>query len=383
MLANAIKELTAILGKNNVKKELEDRICYSYDATDMTALPGVVVFPTSSEEVSGVLKVASRYRIPVTTRGAGTNLVGGTIPIPDTIVLSTQLMNQVLEIDEENLIAVVQPGLITRDLHRAVEERGLFYPPDPASLNMSTIGGNVAENAGGPRGFKYGVTKDYLLGLTVVLIDGRIIHVGGKTIKNVSGYNLTQLFAGSEGTLGVITEIIVRLIPLPESKQTLLAFYDEVDQATETVTAIIRKKVVPTTLEFIDHDLVNLIEACNHVGFPTDIAAVLLLEVDGSKESVAVEAEKVKRICLDQGARSVRVATTDEEVEKFWQGRRNAFGVLSQSFTTVYAEDATVPRNRVPFMIRKMKEIGAKYHVGGADLGPLGRRQLAPQHLYQ
>src|SRR5665648_246215 len=266
-----IYEMIQVLGKDRVKQEQEDLICYSYDSTNMIETPGLVVFPKTTEEVSSVLKIATHWRIPVTTRGGGTNLVGGTVPQRGSIVLSTQLFNQLIEVDEENFLAVVEPGLITRDLHRAVEAKGLFYPPDPASLNMSTIGGNVAENAGGPRGFKYGVTRDYLLGLTIVLMDGRVIKAGGRTIKNVSGYDLTRFFAGSEGTLGVITQITVRLIPLPEYKKTMLVLFDELDQAAETVSAIIRGKVVPTTLELMDHEIIDLIEQRDPVGFPRDV----------------------------------------------------------------------------------------------------------------
>src|SRR5665648_387265 len=254
--------MVQVLGKDRVKQELEDLICYSYDSTNLIEMPGVVVFPKTTEEVSSVLKIATQWRVPVTTRGGGTNLVGGTVPQEGTIVLSTQLFNQIIEVDDENFLAVVEPGLITRDLHRAVEAKGLFYPPDPASLNMSTIGGNVAENAGGPRGFKYGVTRDYLLGLTVVLMDGRIIKAGGRTIKNVSGYDLTRFFAGSEG------------------------------------------KLVPTTLELIDHELIELIEQRDPVGFPRDVGAARLFEVDGGETEVQAQIVKIERICLNQGARS-------------------------------------------------------------------------------
>jgi len=373
-----ILEMVQVLGKDRVKQELEDLICYSYDSTNLIEMPGVVVFPKTTEEVSSVLKIATQWRVPVTTRGGGTNLVGGTVPQEGTIVLSTQLFNQIIEVDDENFLAVVEPGLITRDLHRAVEAKGLFYPPDPASLNMSTIGGNVAENAGGPRGFKYGVTRDYLLGLTIVLMDGRIIKAGGRTIKNVSGYDLTRFFAGSEGTLGVITQITVRLIPLPEYKKTMLVLFDELDQAAETVSAIIRGKVVPTTLELMDHEIIDLIEQRDPVGFPRDVGAAMLFEVDGAEGEVQVQIEKIERICLSQGARSVKVAANQEDADNLWRGRRNAFGVMAQSFTNVYPEDATVPRNKVPEMIRRMKEIGKKYKVGMLILGHMGDGNLHP-----
>ncbi|MHB1653987.1 MAG: FAD-binding oxidoreductase [Desulfitobacteriaceae bacterium] len=361
-----------------MKTEIEDLVCYSYDATNLIELPGAVVFPQTTAEISEILKIASRRRIPVTTRGGGTNLVGGTVPLKGSLVLSTQLFNRIVEVNEADRYAVVEPGVITRDLHRAVEAKGLFYPPDPAALNMSTMGGNVGENAGGPRGFKYGVTRDYLLGLTVVLMDGRVIKVGGKTLYDNNGYDFTRLFTGSEGTLGVITEIIVRLIPLPESKKTMLALFTEIDQAAEAVAAIIEHKVVPTTLELMSREIIELIEKRDPAGYPQDVGAALLLEVDGASADLGAQIAKIQSVCLERGATSFKVAADQDEAEKLWKGRRNAFGLLAQSFTTVYPEDATVPRNRVPEMVRRMKEIGDKYGVGMLILGHMGDGNLHP-----
>lgn len=373
-----IEEMVRVLGRERVKVELEDLICYSYDAANYSEIPGVVVFPKTTEEVAEILKIATKSRIPVTARGSGTNLVGGSVPEKGTIVLSTQLFNRILEIDEDNLIAVVEPGVITGELHRSVEEKGLFYPPDPAALNMSTLGGNVAENAGGPRGFKYGVTRDYLLGLTVVLVDGRVVKVGGRTMKNVSGYDLTRLFAGSEGTLGVITEIVVRLIPLPESKRTMLVLFDQLEQAAHVVTSIIKNKIVPTTLELMDNEIIELIEQRDPAGYPQGAGAALLIEVDGTTTEVQLLIQKVSDICLAGAAKDIKLAANQAEADNLWKGRRNAFGLMAQSFTTVYPEDATVPRNRVPEMVKRMKEIGEKHNVAIIVLGHMGDGNLHP-----
>ncbi|MDI6812025.1 MAG: FAD-linked oxidase C-terminal domain-containing protein [Desulfitobacteriaceae bacterium] len=366
------------MDKERVKFAPEDLVCYSYDATNFIELPGVIVFPKTTAEVSQVLQIAKRWQIPVTTRGGGTNLVGGTVPTKDSLVLSTQLFNQIVEINEEQMYAVVEPGLITRDLHRAVEARGLFYPPDPAALNMSTMGGNVGENAGGPRGFKYGVTRDYLLGLTVVLMDGRVVKVGGKSLRDQCGYDFTRLFAASEGTLGVITEIIVRLIPLPEAKQTMLALFSQLEQAAEAVAAIIKHMVVPTTLELMSKEIIELIERRDPVGYPQDVGAALLLEVDGAKVDLQEQIEKIQKVCLDEGATSFKLAADQADADRLWLGRRNAFGLMAQSFSTVYPEDATVPRNKVPEMVRRMREIGERNQIGMLILGHMGDGNLHP-----
>lgn len=373
-----IDELISVLDKERVKFEPEDLICYSYDATNFIELPGVVVFPKTTAEVSQVLQVARRRQIPVTTRGGGTNLVGGTVPLKDSMVLSTQLFNKIIEINEEEMYAVVEPGLITRDLHRAVEAKGLFYPPDPAALNMSTMGGNVGENAGGPRGFKYGVTRDYLLGLTVVLMDGRVLKVGGKSLRDQCGYDFTRLFAASEGTLGIITEIVVRLIPLPEAKQTMLALFNRMEQAAQAVAAIIKHKVVPTTLELMSREIIELIEKRDPVGYPQDVGAALLLEIDGARADLEDQIEKIQKVCLEEGATSFKLAANQTEADNLWRGRRNAFGLMAQSFTTVYPEDATVPRNKVPEMVKRMQEIGERNQIGMLILGHMGDGNLHP-----
>ncbi len=375
---NFLTELRKIVGEDYVLSSPEDLVCYSYDAVTTTHLPDVVVFPASAEEVSAVLKVANGKGIPVVPRGGGTNICGASVPIKGGIVLAMNRMNKILEIDTENLVAVVQPGVVTGEFQRSVEAHGLFFPPDPQALNMSTIGGNVATNAGGPRGFKYGVTRDYVLGMQVVLADGRVMRVGGKTIKNVTGYDLTKLFTGSEGTLGVFTELTLRLIPLPEDKRTLLAIFDALPDGARAVSAIIKAKIIPTTLELMDQEAMQLIEASRPCGLPTDAASAILIEVDGSPVDVPVQIKKVAEVCAGCGAREVRVAATEEEAAQLWASRKAAFAAMARSTPTVMTEDITVPRNLLPVMVEKIKQIARKYQLRIPILGHTGDGNLHP-----
>ncbi|MHB1406174.1 MAG: FAD-binding oxidoreductase, partial [Desulfitobacteriaceae bacterium] len=294
----------------------------------------------------------------------------------DCIILVLKRLNKILELDRKNLIAVVEPGVVTGQLQNEVERVGLFYPPDPASLAVSTMGGNVAECAGGPRGVKYGVTRDYVIGLEVVLPTGEVINTGGRTIKNVTGYDMTKLFTGSEGTLGVITKIIVKLIPLPEAKNTMLAVFSEIDQASETVSEIIARGVVPTTLELLDNIYIRNIEEYAKVGLPIDAEAVLLIEVDGDKEILAKQIGKIEEICQRLGAVQIRIAQTKEEAEELWRARRSAFPAVSRVRPTIIGEDLTVPRSSIPAMVRQIREIAAKYNVMIAVLGHAGDGNL-------
>ncbi|MFH2075280.1 MAG: FAD-binding protein, partial [Pseudomonadota bacterium] len=282
MLDQAVKkELKNLVGEGRYFDNPEDLLLYSYDAFTIPGLPEAVLLPVSTEEVSRIMKVATRERIPVTARGAGTNLAGGSVPTRGGIVLVFTKMNRILEINKENRIAVLQPGVINMEFQTELAKQGLYYPPDPGSMAISTIGGNVAENAGGMRAVKYGVTRDYLLGLEVVLASGEILRTGGKVLKNVTGYNLTQLFCGSEGTLGLITEITVKLIPLPETKRTLQAAYRKMSDAGKTVSRVLDAGILPVALEIIDKVSINMIEDFMHLGLPRDAEALLLIEVDG------------------------------------------------------------------------------------------------------
>ena len=291
MLSQAVKnELKAIVGEGRYFDNQEDLLMYSYDAFMVKGVPEAVLLPVSTEEVSKIMKVASRERIPVTPRGAGTNLTGGSVPTRGGIVLSFTKMNKILKIDKENRIAVLQPGVINMEFQKELAKHGIYYPPDPGSMAVTTMGGNVAENAGGPRAVKYGVTNNFLLGLEVVLASGKVMRTGGQTIKNVTGYSLTQLFCGSEGTLGLITEITVKLIPLPEAKRTLQAAYKNLSDAGKTVSKVFEIGILPVALEILDKVFINIIEDYMHMGLPREAEALLLIEVDGPEAAVVPQA---------------------------------------------------------------------------------------------
>ena len=373
-----ITGLCKIAGRENVLVEPEDLVAYSYDGTHLSFRPEAVIVPGTTEEISQIMKLAQREKIPVVARGGGTNVSGGSLAVHGGMVIALHRLNRIIEMNTENLTAVVEAGVITSDFHRAVEKEGLFFPPDPSSQGISTLGGNAAENAGGPRGLKYGVTRDYILGLEVVLADGTILKTGSKTIKNVSGYDLTRLFVGSEGTLGIITKLTIRLIPFPEAQKTLLAVYDNLDDGAETVSAIIREKIVPTTLELMDRDLVEAIENFKPSGLPLDADVVILIEVDGSQAEVERQIEKVAEICTRYGAREIKIAKTQEESDRLWSGRRSGMGAMAAKCTTLISEDATIPRNKIPEFVRRIKKISAKYDVTILVLGHAGDGNLHP-----
>ncbi|HVN98059.1 MAG TPA: FAD-linked oxidase C-terminal domain-containing protein [Syntrophorhabdaceae bacterium] len=368
-----IDEIIKIVGRQNVLSSLEDRKCYAYDGRTDGVIPDLVVFPSSAEEVSAILKLANRHLFPVIPRGQGTGLTGGSIPTAASgVVLVFTKMNRILEIDTNNLVAVVEPGVINFHLQQEAAKYGLFYPPDPASYKYSSIGGNVAECAGGPNSLKYGVTRDYVLGLEVVKPTGEILDVGVRTMKGVVGYDMTRLFVGSEGTLGVITKITLKLIPLPESKATILALFQEVEDAAQAVSAIIAAKVIPSTIEFMDRASVWCSEQASPMGLPQGIGGLLLIEVDGDKDSILPQVNKVKRIVTEN--RAVRCDVTDDplEAERLWQARR----VLSQALYNInpvkIAEDVVVPRSHIPALIRALESIGKKYAIPVLSFGHAG-----------
>lgn len=373
------QRLESIVGNENLLTEEEDLLVYSYDASFPESRPDVVVFPQSTEEVSRIMSLASDEGVSVVTRGAGTGLSGGSVPLGGGIVLGTGKMNRILNIDANNLVTQVEPGLVNAHLQAAVAPYGLFYPPDPASMKVCTLGGNVAEDAGGPKCLKYGVTRNYVLGLEVVLSDGDVIHTGGQVIKNTTGYDLTSLFVGSEGTLGVITGITLRLMPLPEGTRTMLVLFDSLDAASRTVSAIIAAGVIPTALEMMDNLLIRCAEDFVHVGLPKDAAAMLLIEVDGSNEALDPQVETIERICRKEGAREVRVATSAEEVDQLWLARRTVIGATARVRPTVILQDVTVPRSQLPTMVARIVEISERYdmpigvlaHAGDGNLHPI------------
>ncbi|MGA7562231.1 MAG: FAD-linked oxidase C-terminal domain-containing protein [Desulfobaccales bacterium] len=377
-----IQELQQILGREQVMVSEADRLTYAYDAAVLEpVLPALVVRPRSPEDLGRVVRLCNDHGLPLTVRGAGTNLSGGTIPHTGGVVVLTNALNQILEINEADQYAVVQPGVVTAKLAAAVEAKGLFYPPDPGSMAVSTLGGNVAENAGGLRGLKYGVTLDYVMGLEFFAAAGDLVKTGSRTVKCVTGYNLTGLLVGSEGTLGVISEIILKLIPLPQDRRAMLATFDRVDQASETVAAIISHRIVPATLEFLDNFTIRTVEDYSHVGLPVDAAALLLIEVDGHPAVVAEEAEQVEALCRKLGATQVHTAQDAAERDRVWAARRAALSALAKLKPTVVLEDATVPRSQIPAMIRAIEEIGRKFELPIGTFGHAGDGNLHPTIL--
>lgn len=378
---NIFKKLKKIVGSSNILTEYEDRYCYSYDATAIGEdlyLPEVVILVENKEQISEILKIANENTIPIIARGAGTNLVGGCIPLKGGIVVHTSKMNKILEIDKNNLQCRVQCGVVVEKLQQEVEKQGLFYPPDPASLKVSTIGGSIAQSSGGPRGFKYGTTKDYILGLEVVLADGTIIKTGGKTVKNVTGYNLTQLLTGSEGTLGIITEATLRLIPKPAERQVLLVCFDTFTKAVDAVTGIISARITPSTLDIMDKNTMQTIEKFHKTGLPTEMDAVLILEVDGFKESVKVQTEQIIDICKKLGSKNIKASQNYQEAEEIWFARRSAFGAVARLSPNVLTEDAVVPRDKIPEMVNEIRRIADKYSLTVCIMGHIGDGNIHP-----
>lgn len=367
-----IEKLKQIVGADNTSTERQDLLCYGYDATQMEFLPDVVVHPADAEEVSQVLKLANDEKIRVFPRGAGSGFSGGALPKGGGIVLVTTRMNRIIRIDTENLVAEVEPGVVTEQFQVAVEKLGLFYPPDPASLKFSTLGGNVAENAGGPRCVKYGVTRDFVMGLEVVLPTGEIIRTGGETYKGVVGYDLTRLLCGSEGTLGVITRIIFKLLPLPEAKKTMLTIFDSIDGAARAVSTIIGNKIIPTTLEFMDYSTLLCVEKRFNLGIPESGRAVLIIEVDGDRELIEKQAARIQELVKPLGLVACKVAKDAAESEALWKVRRLVSPSLRDVNPDKFNEDIVVPRSKVPDVIRSIDRIQQRYDIPIVNFGHAG-----------
>lgn len=371
-----------IVGKENVVTDNASLLAYSYDATARyQAMPDAMVAPRTTLEVASVVELCNTYHIPIVPRGSGTNLCAGTTPTQGGIVLTFKHMNKILEIDEENLTMTVQAGVYTKDIFEAAQEVGLFYPPDPGSMHISQIGGNISENSGGLRGLKYGVTRDYVLGLEVVLPNGEIIETGGKLAKDVAGYDLTRLYVGSEGTLGVITKAILKLIPPPETKKTMLALYHNLEAAAETVSAIIANRIIPATLEFLDQATVEVVEDFAKIGLPTEAKAILLIEQDGAAEVVDRDMEKIEQLCRKNHAFDVQLARDAKHAEQLATARRTALSALSRLKPTTILEDATVPRSEIANMVKSISEIADKYGVTICTFGHAGDGNLHPTCL--
>lgn len=382
MISNAVKnELKRISGDANVLLAREELLCYAYDATNARGLPDAVVFPAGPEEISLILKMANAEDFAVVPRGAGTGFSGGSVPVEGGVVVSTERMNRVLEIDTENLTAVVEPGVVLWEFQQQAERLGLFYPPDPSSLRFSTIGGNIAECAGGPRAVKYGVTRDYVLGLEVVLPTGEIINTGVRTAKGVVGYDLTRLLVGSEGTLGFVTKAVLRLLPLPQAQRTMLALFPDIRGAARAVSAVIRGKVVPSTLEIMDSVSIRCVEEYAKVGLPL-VDALLLIELDGATEAIAAEAEAVRRICMECGASEFREASGKDEVKDLWKARRAISASLYRVRPNKINEDVVVPRSRIPELVDGLKGLSERRGLLIAGFGHAGDGNIHVNVMY-
>jgi glycolate oxidase len=384
MLEKAIVErLAGMVGKDGVLDSRQDLVAYSYDGTFAEHEPEVVVLPRTTEQVSRVVALAESEHIPVVTRGMGSGLAAASVPFNGGIALVMTRMNQLLEIDEQNAIAHVEAGMVTADLQAAVEKRGLFYPPDPSSIRHSTIGGNIACNAGGPRCLKYGVTGDYVLGLTVVLADGRVLRTGRKVIKDVVGYDLSALFTGSEGTLGVITAALLKLIAKPRFARTALVEFEALADASCAVNAILSSGIIPATLEIMDETAIACIEEAMHLGLPLDVEAILLVETDGSDEATVVsEIEAAARISRESGARQVKVAKDEAERASLWKARRSVSPSLARKAPNKLGEDITVPRSAIPEAVRRLKAISAEFGLPIVIFGHAGDGNLHPNILF-
>ncbi|MFW5488124.1 MAG: FAD-binding oxidoreductase [Desulfovibrio sp.] len=377
-----IKDFEAIVGKGNVMADEADVHSYSYDSAVLDPVhPAMAVRPTSTEQLGRVVAVCFEHGLPMTVRGAGSNLSGGTIPKKGGIVILTNALTKILEINEADMYARVEPGVVTAKFATEVAKRGLFYPPDPGSQAVSTLGGNVAENAGGLRGLKYGVTKDYVMGVDFFDSCGQLVKAGSRTVKCVTGYNLGALMVASEGTLGVFSEITLKLIPPAQSACSMMAVFDDVIHATESVAAIIAAKIVPATLELMDNFTIRTVENFRKAGLPTEAEALLLIEVDGHPAQVEQDAKVVEEICKANHAQSVDVAQNAAQRDKVWQARRDALPALANLKPTCVLEDATVPRSKIPAMMAAIKDIAKRFDLTIGTFGHAGDGNLHPTIL--
>jgi glycolate oxidase len=377
-----ISELQKIVGKDNVLTAPEAMKAYSYDGTtSWIHEPDVVVFPTTTDEVSRIMKLANAEKVPVTPRGGGTNVSGGSVPWHGGIVMVMTRFNKIVKVDKENLTATVEPGVVLQDLTLRLMKDGLFFPPDPQSFLGATMGGIISENAGGPACVKYGVTKQYILGIEVVLPTGEVIHLGGRTLKNVVGYDLLHIFISAEGTLGVITSAELKLNPLPQARQTLCVVYDDVAVAGEGVFRVLENGVIPCKIEMVDNWVINRIEEMMPIGLPKDADACLFFEVDGIPEVVEKEAQKIAEITKKYGAKEARIAKDADDANKYWMARRAGFAAVFGKAKQVFAEDVTVPRGNIPKFVNRIKELAKKYDVEIVVLGHAGDGNLHPAAL--
>ncbi len=370
--AKTYKKLEKITGKNRCSQKSEDCICYSYDAITKDCMPDAVVFPENVDEISKILKLANEENFFVIPRGSGTGTTGGSLPVKGGVVLVLTGLNRIVEIDTDNYIAVVEPGVITGDFHKAVEAKGLFYPPDPSSSAFSTLGGNIAECAGGPKAVKYGVTKDYILGLEAVLPTGEIIKTGVRTAKGVVGYDLTKLITGSEGTLAVITSVTIKLIPLPETIRTMTAVFSDIRDAAVSVTKIMKSGIVPRAVEYLDNASIVCAESYAKMGLPVEAGAMLIIEADGKEPEADIAIKQLGEICKSNGASEIKIATDKAETIKLWDTRKAVSPALYMYGPDKINEDIVVPRNKIPLIVKKIEALKKKTGLTMVSFGHAG-----------
>jgi len=377
-----IKKLREIVGAGNLLDSQESRLAYSYDSSPISPkLPSAVIRPTTPDQISKIVQLANVEKFSIVPRGSGTGLSGGTIPPESSIVLLTSHWNRIIEIDRENLSVWVEPGVITANLQQSVEKLGFIYPPDPGSASISTIGGNVAENAGGLRGLKYGVTKNYVLGMEVVLPTGEILRTGGKSVKDVAGYNLKDVLTGSEGTLGIFTKLLLKIIPKPDTSRTFLAFFPSMDDAAKTVSAVISAKITPSMMEILDNTTIRCVEDYTHIGLPVETAAILLIEVDGKLAVVNDDALLINEICRNRNATTIKIAQDEREALKLKAARRSAYASLARATPTTLTEDVAVPRSEIARLVERIREAGRKNDVRIGTFGHAGDGNLHPNYM--
>ncbi len=378
MTSAHIKEVMSIVKTGRVLTDESDRFSYSFDGSFGTYLPDVVIQTKSVEELVALVKFSNRERIPVYPRGQSTCLSGGPLPVKGGMVFDLSVMNDLLEISEEDLVAVVSPGVLTADIHKAAEKKGLLYPPDPSSSHVSTIGGNMAENSGGPRGLKYGVTKDYVIGLELITPEGEIIKTGGRTVKNVTGYDLTKLIVGSEGTLGIITKAVLRLLPKPPASETVMAVFNNLVDAGSAISKILSAGILPAKMELMDQASIAAVENYEPLGLPVDAEAIILLELDGHPAALKDEVKQAAELCKSVGARDIRIPQNAVERAEVWRARKLVSPAIVRIKPTKISEDATVPRSKIPQMCERLQQIRDKYNVHLVVFGHAGDGNLHP-----
>lgn len=383
MLMNkAISDLQKTLTSKNVLTEIEERYAYSQDASNTsghTHLPDVVVFAENIEHVQNIIKIANKYKLPVICRGAGTNTVGACVAEHGGIILNFSKMNKILEINRENMTARVQPGVIVGILQNEVEKLGLFYPPDPSNLAVSTIGGSIAQNSAGARTFKYGSTKDYVIDMLVVTAQGELLRTGSNTIKNATGYNLGSLFIGSEGTLGIVVEATLKLIPKPQCSKVIMAYFDDLTDAANAVTSVIEQQIAPATIDFMDKNALRTVEQFYPVGLLTDKEAALIIEIDGYKSSIEEQKDTITKVLRHSNASAIQYSSTDDEARKIWQARRSSMGACAKLKPNITTDDVIVPRENLPQLVKGIQEICNKYKLTVCMVGHVGDGSVHPQ----